>query len=286
MRIIILEQGNAARRFFFFLLLSGFLIQPAPLPAKGKKSASHPNRQTTVLHAPVLTPDQLRLPNGLLWPTNASKLLASSFAETRSNHFHMGLDIRTQGRVGFPCYAIDDGYVSRLKVSPYGYGRALYFTLKDGRTIAAFAHLQKFAPPVEKLLHAEQMRLRNFTCEMFFKPDDLPYKKGEIICYTGDTGAGPPHLHFEMRDDKGYCNPGLFGFVVPDTIAPMPRKMGLFPLGVDAEINNDYHPLLLSLTGLGQNRYSVKQVPSVYGPVGLGIAGHDQVDESGNALGF
>ncbi len=259
---------NALRRFFFYLLLLLFFLHPGGKLGSGMRE-----------NQPLETPPHY------LWPTNAGRLLASTFAETRSQHFHFGIDIRTQQKVGFPCFAVADGYVARLKVSPHGYGRALYLQLKDGR-MAVYGHLQRFAPAVERVIHAQQMRQKSFRCEMFFEPGDLPFKQGDIVAYSGDSGVGFPHLHFEIRDAAGYLNPFLFGLSVDDRRPPVPQKMALFPLAYESEIDRDFRPWFAALTRTEMGNYAVKAIPEVFGPVGLGVEGYDQMDGGDNQVGL
>jgi hypothetical protein len=265
MRFSFPSRRNALRRFFFFLAAVSLIA----VPLRHLISQSHLRKAAAQY----------------LWPTNASRSLSSSFAETRTGHFHFGIDIRTQQRTGFPCYAVADGYVARIKVSPYGYGRVLYLQLQDGN-MAVYAHLQKFAPAVEKVVHAEQMRTKQFRCEMFFQPDELPFKSGEIVAYTGDSGVGSPHLHFEIRDGEGYCNPFLYGFTVADSLAPIPEKIAFFPLDGNSEINDGFHPQIWRPTPDGANRYRVQPAPALFGRIGLGISAYDRINDSSNQLGL
>ncbi len=258
-------RRNALRRFFFFLAAFTLIALP--------------------LHY-LISQSRLKINTAqYLWPTNASRSLSSSFAETRTGHFHFGIDIRTQQRTGFPCYAVADGYVARIKVSPYGYGRVLYLQLQDGN-MAVYAHLQKFTPSVERVVRAEQMRAKQFRCEMFFQPEELPFKRGDIVAYTGDSGVGSPHLHFEIRDGAGYCNPFLYGFTVADSQAPVPEKVAFFPLDGNSEVNDGFHPQIVRLTLERMNRYRVQQTPALFGRIGLGISAYDRVNDSSNQLGL
>ena len=136
---------------------------------------------------------------GYLWPTTASKVLTSSYCESRSNRFHTGVDISTWNKEGYKCQAIEDGYVFRVWVQPYGYGKALYLKLKDGR-IAVYAHLSKFNSKVEAFLKSKQKKELRYNQNLFFKPNEFPFKKGDVVAYTGSTGIGVPHLHFEIRE--------------------------------------------------------------------------------------
>lgn len=251
--------GNARGRFFFLLLAASFQLGSA---------AGAPQ-------------DTLKY----LWPTNASRSLSSTFAETRDGHFHYGIDIRTNNSVGYPCYAVDDGSVVRVRVSPYGYGRALYLQLKDGRT-AVYAHLQRFTPQVETIVKREQYRRRSFRYESYFNPGELSFKKGQIVAYTGSSGVGYPHLHFEIRDGSGYMNPGRYGFTVKDNQSPRPEKVAVFPLSVDSEVESGFEPVVFRLPAGAGDYYELPQTPAVYGTIALGISGYDRTDDAPNATGL
>ena len=53
-------------------------------------------------------------------PLDIPIYLSATFGELRPNHLHAGLDIKTQGVEGKKVYAVADGYISRIGVSPYG----------------------------------------------------------------------------------------------------------------------------------------------------------------------
>lgn len=264
----ILTSRNALGRFFFLPALFLILIQNGTAPAlQGVTGDSLPD---------------------YIWPTNASRTLSSSFAETREGHFHFGIDIRTNSSVGYPCYAVEDGDVVRVRVSPYGYGRALYLKLKDGRT-AVYAHLQRFAPPVEKIVRKKQYQHRSFRCQIYFKPGEIPFKKGDVVAYSGSSGIGHPHLHFEIRDDKGYLNPNLFGFVVEDSRPPVAEEIALIPLDVESEIEANFEPKIYSLKSSERGFtgfYKLEEIPEVYGKFGMGISGYDLADGADNKMSF
>ena len=80
-----------------------------------------------------------------LWPTNSSKTITAFFGEERPRRYHAGIDIRTYGKVGFETYAIEDGYIEKIKIDYKGYGKTLYLRLEDGN-LAVYAHLDKFSP--------------------------------------------------------------------------------------------------------------------------------------------
>src|SRR5690606_12623796 len=144
-----------------------------------------------------------------------------SFAELRANHFHSGLDIKTQQREGLNVYASAEGFVNRIKISHGGYGKALYVTHPNGYT-TVYAHLQKFSPRIEAYIKQHQYGQETFEIEVFPGAVELPVTKGELIAYSGNTGGSEgPHLHYEIRDNEERpLNPLLFGLDVKDTTKP------------------------------------------------------------------
>lgn len=133
-------------------------------------------------------------------PMDGTILLSGNFAETRSNHFHSGLDMRTGGVEGEPIYAVADGHISRIGVSPYGFGRVLYVAHPNGTT-TVYAHMQKFTNDVEGYVNSERYRLRRHSVDLYPSGTLFSVKKGDLIGYSGNSGSsGGPHLHFEVRE--------------------------------------------------------------------------------------
>ena len=132
-------------------------------------------------------------------PLDIPIYLSATFGELRPNHLHAGLDIKTQGVEGKKIYAVADGYVSRIGVSPYGYGNVLYITHYDGYT-SVYAHLQRFSGPIAKYVKQYQYKHKKYTSQIYPEKDKFPVKKGDLIAYSGNSGgSGGPHLHFEIR---------------------------------------------------------------------------------------
>ena len=154
-------------------------------------------------------------------PLDIDLILSGSFAELRNNHFHSGLDIKTQGREGLKIYASASGYVSRIKISRYGYGKALYIKHPNGYT-SVYAHLQKFSPEIEAYVKKRQYQGETFELELFPKAGILKVLDRQLIAFSGNTGgSGGPHLHFEIRDNQERpLNPLTFGFDIKDTTPP------------------------------------------------------------------
>jgi len=148
--------------------------------------------------------------------------LSGSFAELRPNHFHAGMDIRTGGVEGKKVYAIADGYVSRIKVSTRGYGKALYVQHKNGTT-SVYGHLKQFEGEILTAVRKKQYASEQFELEWYVPPGKLPVRKGQVIALSGNTGgSGGPHLHFEIRNSRGETvNPMLYGIEVKDKISPV-----------------------------------------------------------------
>jgi hypothetical protein len=155
----------------------------------------------------------------LLWPLPDHQVLTGGFADSRPDHFHGGVDVHT-GPEKLPVVAPADGWIERIAVTPPGYGRTLYFRLPDGHT-AVFAHLNRFAPPLETLLRDSQLVVGTSRVDLIYETPspERQLKRGDLIAYSGDTGSGPAHFHFEMREDAVQIDPLAF-FSVEDKTPP------------------------------------------------------------------
>ncbi|SEW45564.1 Peptidase family M23 [Chryseobacterium wanjuense] len=156
-------------------------------------------------------------------PLNIPINLAANFGAVRSNHFHMGLDIRTNSQENLQVVAAADGYVSRIKVERYGFGNAVYITHPNGYT-TVYAHLNKYFDKLDEYVKERQYKDEKWEQDIIFSPDQFPVTKGQLIALSGNTGGSAgPHLHFEIRDTKTEecINPLLFGFAIPDNVAPI-----------------------------------------------------------------
>jgi len=213
-----------------------------------------------------------------LWPTDASRYLTSSFAEYRPGHFHAGIDIKTWGRIGYKVFAIRDGYIMRIAVSPYGYGRVLYHKLDTGE-IAVYAHLNRFSEELENYTKQQQKRKGAYRINKYVSASQFPVKKGDIIGYTGASGIGSPHLHFEIRDaNNNPTNPFLLGYKVEDTIPPLIRAISITPLDFHSRVDSDVIPLVEKPVKLSDGKYELAAKPLVSGNVGFAIDCFDQAN--------
>ena len=140
--------------------------------------------------------------SGFIHPMNLPFNLAGSFGEPRKDHFHSGIDIKTNGVEGEPVFAIGDGYISRIRVSPYGYGKAIYITHTNGFT-SVYAHLSTFYGAIEKYIHAQHYVQKKSELDIYLDAKKIPIKQGDTIAFSGNTGgSAAPHLHFEIRNTK------------------------------------------------------------------------------------
>jgi len=221
-------------------------------------------------------------------PLDIPSVLSGTFGELRSNHFHAGIDLKTQGKEGLKVYATANGYVSRIKVAQYGYGKTIYISHPNGYT-TVYAHLSKYADKIENYVKKIQYKKENYqTGNLFFKEDTFPVKKGEVIAFTGNTGSsGGPHLHYEIRNTKTehIINPLIFGLHPEDTIAPVFQSLKVYPLYSNSEINKQHKSLILSLKKIKKGVYSADRI-FASGPIGLGVRVFDRLNKASNKNGI
>lgn len=222
-------------------------------------------------------------------PLDIPLLLSGNFGELRSNHFHAGLDIKTQGVEGQKVYAVADGYISRIKVSPFGYGKAIYVNHPNGYT-SVYGHLKKYSDKIDKLVKEEHYKRERFNIQMFPAPYSIPVKKGEIIAYSGNSGGSAgPHLHFEIRETASEhpYNPLFFGFDIKDNIPPQFMKIAIYPLDENSFINGSNRMKIFNASGSNGNyRLSSKYPILLEGEFGLGIMAVDRMDGTYNKYGI
>lgn len=216
------------------------------------------------------------------WPLDLPRELTSSFAEYRPGRFHMGIDLRT-GPIGKDVRAAADGYVSRLRCSPYGYGKAVYVQFDDGNS-AVYAHLDDFAPALRDYVRAAQHAREEYTVDLTVPRDQFRVTRGEIIAKSGQTGIGVPHLHYELRDRAGVpINPRLLGVTWPDNTPPDIRAVALTPMAPDSLVNGDPRPAVIPVKRVAQGLYEAPEV-RVRGPLTFAL---DTIDPAagGSRLG-
>jgi len=220
-------------------------------------------------------------------PMDIPLYLSGNFGEIRTNHFHAGIDIKTQGVEGIPVNAAADGFVSRIKISPYGYGKAIYVVHPNGYT-TVYGHIQKFSETIEKYIKAAQYKQESFSVELFPMSSELQVKKGDLIAYSGNTGgSGGPHLHFEIRETKSEAplNVMLFGFDIKDNIKPIVQSIYAYPLDDTSTVNGSHNKMRFPATGSNGNYRLLVSSISAYGRIGFGIETIDQANGVGNRIG-
>lgn len=220
-----------------------------------------------------------------LWPTNASKLLTSNFCEFRPRHFHAAIDIKTWNRTGYPIVAIDDGYIMRARISAFGYGKALYLKLKDGNVVI-YAHLSKFWPELDTYLDKQRKANKTYRIDRQFTSQQFPVKRGQIIGYTGKSGIGSPHLHFEIRDPQNRpINPlQYYRSIFKDNTPPRLYQAAFFPMDHRSLINLTSDTLFFSLDR--QQKFQLEDTLLFTGQIGLAIKAYDQAGGASNEFSF
>jgi hypothetical protein len=221
-------------------------------------------------------------------PLDIPLQLSGNFGELRPNHIHSGFDFKTQKKEGFNVYAAADGYVSRIKISETGYGKAVYIAHPNGFT-SVYGHLQAGFGEIEKFIKKEQYNAKSYQIDIALNPNDLPVKKGDIIAISGNTGGSDgPHLHFEIRDTQSekIINPFYFGFdsIIPDSKRPNINGLWVYPLDENSVVNQSKRPISVNLSLQEDGSYLAEKV-SATGKIGFGITATDFDDISWNANG-
>ena len=208
-------------------------------------------------------------------------LLSANFGELRPNHFHNGLDIKTQGVTGKPIHCIADGYVSRVAVLHGGYGQAIYVTHPNGLT-SVYGHVISFAKNIQACVRQYQYAHETFVCDLKFQPGQFPVKKGDIIALSGNEGASAgPHLHLELRrtETGEYIDPmPYFKHLLKDSKAPVGSLIGIYPIQGKGVVNGTSHKKLLAIGNL-------KQPVHAWGEIYTGISAKDYMDGTSNFYG-
>lgn len=214
--------------------------------------------------------------------------LSGNFGELRNDHFHSGIDIRTF-KIGKRVLSAAEGYVSRIKISATGYGRAIYIQHPNGLT-TVYGHLNKFNPTIEAVAKSAQYRKQSFEIDINLTKDQLPLKRGELIAYSGNTGSSAgPHLHFEIRDTKSESplNPLLFNFMIKDNMPPKIFNLFLYPLDKSSSINGKNSRVAYPVTYYNKV-YHIKGLPKItlHGNIGIALETNDYLNGSWNKCGI
>jgi hypothetical protein len=222
-------------------------------------------------------------PESYAWPLELPRVLTSSFGEYRPGRFHAGIDLRTGG-IGKPVHAAADGHVTRVRCSPWGYGKAVYVQFNDGNS-AVYAHLDDYNDELRAYVRAAQHKAESYTVDLSPPASMFPVKKGALIALSGQTGIGAPHLHYELRDASGQpVNPRKLGLTWPDVIPPTIAKVAIVPGAPDTLIDGGMQPVFRNVARGEDGVYRCAPVKAA-GAIGFGV---DVVDpgEGGYSLGI
>lgn len=222
---------------------------------------------------------------------NVAGYYSANFGEMRPNHFHSGVDIKTDGTVGKPVVAAADGYVSRIFLSPSGYGRALYVTHPNGTT-SVYGHLSRFAPEIEAYLLAERHRQRKNRLDLYCDSTRFRVRRGEEIARSGNSGTSfGPHLHFEIRDDRTgqTLNTIAAGVIRPkDCIPPYIQRIHYLEVDTVNGIPVHSRPRSYDVKKIDRNTYRLNEERPL--PVGRNgyflIEASDRKDDVSNTFGI
>ncbi|MDR2843509.1 MAG: M23 family metallopeptidase [Candidatus Symbiothrix sp.] len=221
-------------------------------------------------------------------PMSIPLYLSGNFGELRGGHFHSGIDFKTQERTGQPVRAVKDGFVSRVNVSPYGYGNALYINHPDGTT-SVYAHLERFAPKIETVVRNRQYTTESFAVELYPSEKTFPVKQGERIAWSGNSGgSGGPHLHFEFRNTKtGKVMDALpyYKKQILDTRPPQVQEIRLYPQFNAGIVNGKIQNQSFNVSTDKAGRKSVAKTLTAWGKIGVGIKAYDVMNETSNIYG-
>jgi hypothetical protein len=205
--------------------------------------------------------------------------LAGTMGELRSSHFHTGIDIRTAGVQGVPVQAAAGGTITRIVVSPGGYGNALYL-VHDNQHTTVYAHLKEFSPKIQEYVRQQQYKKQSFQSNLFPPKELFKFSKGDTIALSGNSGSsGGPHLHFDIRDkNQNVLNPLEFDFQeIIDFRSPEVRKVALKTMDIDSRINNQFGRFEFTARKVGID-WVVDSTISVYGKIGVELYAFDRQD--------
>lgn len=220
-------------------------------------------------------------------PLGIPLILSANFGELRPDHFHSGLDFKTRGSIGYKVYAADEGYVSRIAISPWGYGKAIYIDHPSGYT-TVYAHLDAFVGAIADTVARVQYTCESYAIDTTFAPGVLPVTRGMYIALSGNSGSsGGPHLHFEVRHTatESPIDPlPWYKHLIEDNRAPEPRSIALYRH--DAAYEGTPVPKSVSaLEATETHLYKASTPFTAWGRVSLGIKAYDRMNETTNIYG-
>jgi len=266
-------------KLFFCLLLYSLL-------SCGQQATPQSTKETT--NSPLVETGRIS-PSEFDLPMHLTPFLSGNFGELRSNHFHSGIDIKTLKGVGYPIYAVADGWVSRIRISNYGFGCALYIDHPNGFT-SVYGHLQKYAPEIALFAKTTQYENEQFELDTLLKPGFMAVKRGQLIAYSGNAGvSAAPHLHFEIRDTKTEetIDP-LFWFTdrFKDSTPPRFQKIAIYAAKGEGSLSTGAERSFVVPVKTAQGIWKLNgKLPSAWGKIGLGLNAYDYMNQTSNLYG-
>lgn len=223
-------------------------------------------------------------------PLDIPPALSGNFGELRNNHFHSGIDYKTQGMINKPIFAIEDGYVSRISVSPWGYGLALYINHPTTGHTSVYGHLDSFSKQIADYVKQKQYEQERFRVDLSLSPEEIPVKRGQQVALSGNTGSsGGPHVHFEVRDTKSEepLDPlRFFGKSIADTQKPDIRGIAFYPVTGKGSVNNTANPLRITLSkNKSGTLLPLNRTINAWGKIGVGVKAYDKMNGQNNVYG-
>jgi hypothetical protein len=234
---------------------------------------------------------QLSYPKGyFLFPINPNQqnYLAGGMGDLRPDHFHAGIDIKTQGREGLPVYATGDGYISEVRVQTNGYGNVIFITHPNG-FVSVYGHLKTFAEPLATYVRNKRLESQTFEIKLTPKPEEFEVARGQIIGLSGNTGgSGGPHLHFEIRDTRNsILNPLNFGFTeIQDNLPPIFQQLIIKTLSIDSRVDGEFGKKLFYPIKSSEGNYSLNQPVIANGELGIELLAVDKMNSTNNSNGI
>lgn len=221
-------------------------------------------------------------------PLDIPILLSGNFGELRSNHFHSGIDFKTQGTEGKSVHTAQKGYISRISVSPWGYGNALYVSHPDGTT-TVYAHLKSFSKKIAAYVKRRQYEMESFKVDLTVEPDSLIVESDEVIALSGNTGSsGGPHLHFEIRDSKSeeVWDPlPYFSDAIDDNKAPKILGVQIEPIPGKGVVNGSSRKLEVKPLATKGGAERIMTSIRAWGEIGIAVKAFDYMDNTSNVYG-
>lgn len=225
--------------------------------------------------------------NAFIMPITGTLGMTGSFGEIRVDHFHSGVDLRTENKIGKEVRSTNDGYVSRIKVSPVGYGKSIFIDHPNGLT-SGYGHLDRYADQINSYVQKIQYQQKSFDVDIFLKPNEIPIKKGELIGYSGNSGGSSgPHLHYELRTtvDQRIINPIPHFLNIIDSISPIIKSLHVYRLD-SSSYADGYSRKVDILVFRNHGEYAINRKVNASGKIGIGIDVFDRINYLSTQCGF